>query len=658
MADTKQQKKLGFWKWAVSVVPIFLAIWLSFFADIWPIGSINVRWFRWVASLSSALLDAFGISHVMNADLASVTSGDVPISKLTRLVCGPWLPIGISLALVLLRGKAWEFRWPRVLIVPLVAVALPFSAALTLALVIAISTQWQLSDSSLTWLVASIWVVLCGALYVGAECLAAFFQKLVFRERRWFLFGAIIPICVLGLLVLYVLPEPRIDTLKTRAKQALENGEDRRAEIYFKRFHQLAPEDGAGLIGLGKLYEKQGDLQRAFLTMQEAAQTSEFGTFEAHYWIAEKLSRRVPTTAEENEVLLTHLSALLEVEPSNVQMLEWLAQCHFHAQRWLPASLAYQQIVDQRPKLRLKYCKVLRKLNREKELLKQLNLAYDEFLGRENLEQDIEALGIAINCILLKIALNRNEEFDTHREFGKALAILEKADQGDPVVQSLVLLVRSSKIEYEITQDEVDAKFVFQEIQALYENPLATRAAIAHLSVLFEKHPKHRQTIIQKLAALRESEADPAQAGLLAKVLGDMAATVEAFDKALEFYEAAEEALPNDLVLANNFSYVLLQVSPPQPERALEISNRAKLLLTSGNPNIVGEYQLTRGQILAELGQWVEACNALADGLAVFPNRASIHEALIRAYRARGMEELAIAQENRLQEIRKQANPE
>jgi Tfp pilus assembly protein PilF len=160
-------------------------------------------------------------------------------------------------------------------------------------------------------------------------------------------------------------------------------------------------------------------------------------------------------------------------------------------------------------------------------------------------------------------------------------------------------------------------------LQALQLDP-AHRTAIARMAALIEQAG---DGVADLESQLKQALARGTSAPVLHEMLGTLAAQQARFESARFHLEQALRGKGVRPQTLNNLAWVLVRCEQPDPDRALELINKAQSI----NPRLT-ELRETRGEILLRLGRWAAAVSDLESVLVVRPQRSRLHVLLAEAY--------------------------
>ena len=192
-------------------------------------------------------------------------------------------------------------------------------------------------------------------------------------------------------------------------------------------------------------------------------------------------------------------------------------------------------------------------------------------------------------------------------------------------------------------------------LQAASDGEVASESTIAALQKIFTLSPeelhnidgaattwlldrwigKEDSEVMQDMAKLHAGNALPTQALM---VMGDRRTNTKDFAMAVRYYSAAAKQDPTNAIAMNNVAWILGNVEPKQPAKAIEYVTKALAVRQKAR------FFETRGQIYLEMGQHEKAIGDLEAALnRNYPDASVIHKALAKAYQAVGKTELADA---------------
>ena len=436
----------------------------------------------------------------------------------------------------------------------------------------------------------------------------------------------------IGLLHRRVPQEEWLQRYEAFGEAALDREDLEAADMCFRRIAFWDPLSTAGMYGMARTADLQGDVERARDILRRIAPETRAGHADAHLWLAQDMIRqKVPVTPDTLRVLEHHLQQALRGASSRQESKVLLAQLYAAQGKPERAIQELRQVVSARPELQLELAQQYARTGRDTEAERAAAYAEKYFQDRTLAEPDQpqHRLGWATSYLL-------------RQRYEDAIRVLEEGlTQSDP----------------RPFQQALAATYLRRLDALAKQGDLSTAQRLEFLEQVCRYEPgnEHALTMLANLALAKEDVSDQAmtllQQGLdrgaapevVHFVMGTRELRLGNFEKGLTHLEQAQELNARFPEVLNNLAWGLAHQDDPDLERALQVAEAAQRL--SKHP----ESYDTLGTILMKLGRPSEALVQLETALRSLPGRPALHRKLADVYQQLGNAKLA-AEHRRLAE--------
>jgi tetratricopeptide (TPR) repeat protein len=388
---------------------------------------------------------------------------------------------------------------------------------------------------------------------------------------------------------------PLILEYKIAAQEALDAGRLREAEVLLRKVATLDASNIDGVFGLGLVASRQGDRDTARRLMQRIAPLDRDGDPRARHWLAMDMMPQLQQLSDDDRhALEEHLLRLRKEPPFDRDASVLLGQLYMSQQRLDDAAKHIEAACRWHPELFL--------------LLAQLRAATggpapaDGDLARA---RDVFRRQTQDDPGNVEACLKWAETEKLLRAYANAEQILVAGLQRKPSATFREALIAFYMTRFDATRNSHEALNVealeFLDRALLYGPHNAK--ALSQLAELTADRGGNsdvvRSASLQAIAVGKASATAHLLLGLFAASSGD--------SRTAAFHlEHARQLNPQTPLIINNLAWGLATMTPPQFQRALNVTNAA---LTAEPANRVARQ--TRGQILLRIGRYMEAVQDL-----------------------------------------------
>lgn len=418
------------------------------------------------------------------------------------------------------------------------------------------------------------------------------------------------------------------DTYNRRAQQALASNDLRYAKLCLERLIQIRGEDPQTLMQLAEIYSTEDNPRRVAALMQRIAPSDRTTIPEAHIWQARNLLAKQNLTLDELKEVEKQLQNALKVRPSDPIARSLLGQVYAQTGRDSLALEMYQGIRQRTAGDNLRMAESASRIPN----VMMARLAAEEALSQfeQQLKQEPESWVARENLVKCYVFLE---------EFQEALKVLQQSPPSvdrEQLRQSLARVYGTWTQVLQLKKGEVPLRIdVIERTLKLDPNSVAALNSIADLlSVADEAELTKIRAILKRMLALGMSTP------VVHLCIGTDAILRDNLEVAMKHLQLAYQADPNLIAAANNLAWAMSQADPPKLNEALSLVNS----VVEKQPEL-GAVRDTRGQILLKMERFNDAIIDLEFALRQLPDSRVTREALVKAYRAAGMEEVAKEQE-------------
>jgi tetratricopeptide (TPR) repeat protein len=410
-------------------------------------------------------------------------------------------------------------------------------------------------------------------------------------------------------------------------KAAREEKDYERVRLYQLKLAQLGADTEFTDYQTALALAKDGDVEQAYVRMQQLAPDDRAGYLPAHSWIIEQLvSENLELSADERQRLLKlHLDhaqtlgakgdtlrllrAVTLVQERKiaeaVELLEPLAtRMPPAATMRMDCNIALNRLDDARRDARTV------RLHMEDRTRNGATLSPQEYRSWTVAE---DLLGNLTKAHSLAEQWHRLEPEDA-----TARGVL--IDLSQRMFQDTLALPNP---------DSDRLTELFLQAAELADDPKALQEQITLLYRMRAEYPLAQRLVEEVLSSPRAPAAILEAAGTIAATFGET-------DKAQSYLQRAVQKDPRNAVAWNNYAWLVAHDPNGDLENALQAVNTALEI----RPNDI-RFRETRGQVLVRLGRWKESIEDLEFAANGLPQSRDIHLSLAKAYDALGDRQLA-----------------
>lgn len=431
-----------------------------------------------------------------------------------------------------------------------------------------------------------------------------------------------------GVIPARVLGDQLIDQEKTSAY----------SDMLYRRLMQLDDQDARTRYMVGLQLVHSGRISQARQLMQEISPPGQRGFAPAHAWLAIDLLTRRPReqdgvgsslTQTEQDDLMEHLREAVSGDKVSTALLSLYADLLLRQGQQTEAIAILSRAAQQDPSLRGRLAMVAKGKNRKladesaADAIKALQATIDS--GKPTPETYLELVALQLSSEQYKVA------FDTARE---GLTTVARDNDRLKLLSSEALrLMYRQSIHKSDKGVELNLSLLDAAIKEYPANP-SLSAEIAMLADMgVEASPSLR-------SAMEEQLANGQATALAHLLLANQELRGGQLSKAIPHLEISLKQAPNQPVALNNLALALSLTNAGQTERAEQLIDRAIAIVPNN-----AEFYDTQGEIRLIAGRPLDAVASLERAIGINPSREHTHQLMVKAYRAAGLEEMAVVHE-------------
>ncbi len=412
------------------------------------------------------------------------------------------------------------------------------------------------------------------------------------------------------------------------AAEALKQGDEKGADLRFRRAALIAPEDARPRFGLATLAEKQGDLEKATAIMELIAAERGDVAVQANKWLISKTPLDKLDIAG-RKTLIRRLERAVEDDPENVDLRLTLAGTYAKAGFAENAIPHLRVAAASRPVYRITLIQLLMSSGQTEAALEEAASA--ERIFRERLAKEPGDLDSRLLC---------SSALVFQKKYRDAIQVLEQgAALSDPIVLRKATSAVTIAWARELRDENQDPRQILELTAAALRADPSNSAALMTLMDL----ARNAEAGGEAVAKLEELLAAGQSPWLIHMILGTRLLEIGENVKGAEHLEQAVKLNPSAAIAMNNLAWTLATQEPVDLKRAEELASQA-VELAPANPQI----RETRGQIYLKQGRWKEALTDLEAVLPAYSREAQLlkqlphlHGSLAMAYERIGNADMA-----------------
>lgn len=412
--------------------------------------------------------------------------------------------------------------------------------------------------------------------------------------------------------------------------------------VLLRRVLQLGHSTDRIIVAIAQQLLRQGRVSMAEQRLRSIAPAGEKGDPLAHELLANIAVSRNVATPESARVLLNDLEIAernsTELSPTLVQVY---AQLLFSSGKETESLRVLERHADQHPELNMLRAQLAKQVGDDDDL----ELALKD--GRAQAENRLKSGEATIKDIARLVSFALVEE-----DLDGALAAAAKGMQATgyaPEMKAIYAELLCRK--YEESGGGPgggDVEHLENAFRLAPNNPRVIEQIAQAMSYGQSLKPELRQSLIERLA-------DGTAPAVTHLIIGNSKLVGEQPSDALVHLERALQEMPGSVVVLNNLAYALINTDPKDPERAMQLAEKA--LRNPGMPNEVSASILdTKGQILLLKNDWLGATSTFERAIKLDPSKLNTRRRLAETYRKLGMGDMADVQLKRIEELGNQAN--
>ena len=411
----------------------------------------------------------------------------------------------------------------------------------------------------------------------------------------------------------------------------------------------LNPESQNYRFEMAKLTAARGDKELSTRILEELAPLEKRGYSPAHLVLAQFYFDSRPASGFEQQQVelnraLKHIDHVLtdDVENLNAKLLK--AKILTASQKYEPAYQLYDNLLETNPNVyreMLELNKQMGREEREREVCEKALASFQKIIKQEAVQAD-DRRWVAIESGISRTMqqLNRHEEAESRLE---GLIDSYSADSsGGPRAEFLRRLLAGIYVDWASKLVDPGTRFDSLPEATLskqldlyakaYQNYSGNTYALQSLARLSQSENKE---IAEKAKAVYDAEADPNPQPAVLNQLGNLALLSEDFSKAIRHYERAREKAPRDPAILNNLGYCYLVAKDEDrdADRALQLIDEALQYLPEGlDPAETSKFLHTKATALKQLDRLADAIEVYEQSLEPRPDHVDTLESLIECY--------------------------
>lgn len=431
-----------------------------------------------------------------------------------------------------------------------------------------------------------------------------------------------------------------------------------REKIYLEKLIDLNPENSEYLFQLALVSFDQGDVNRCLALMHMTSPLDEPGYVKGHLWLAKfYMGLRVKTQGEAVRNIaraLQHAEQCLKRDQENVQAKQIKATLLYAQKRNLDVAYEiFEELFQNDPrtyKALLKINELQERLDRNDAVLESAIARFEYQLKNESFDiaEEIQLWRDLITCYLEKKQYGIAEE----KLINEVKRQSEMKENSGRVWAERMLgnvyVARAGTIDQDDPEkDQKRLEFFKKAFKHNRNNPEVLRQ-LTRLSV------SDNSTVATEAITIYNAALEHDAPASVLNEIGSQALARSDYDSALRFFEMARKKSPRNPEILNNLAYTYIVGDEPNPDRGLTLIDEAlrRLPKNAQSKKYLTFFRDTRGQALMQLNHWTEAAAEFEIALLDRPNNKGILEALVKCYRANGLdpsayvERLRVANEN------------
>jgi tetratricopeptide (TPR) repeat protein len=412
------------------------------------------------------------------------------------------------------------------------------------------------------------------------------------------------------------------------AAEMLKEGDEKGAELRFRRAALIAPDDPRPKFGLASIAEKRGDLQKATAIMETLADGEDDIAHQANRWLIVKTPRK-DLDAAGRQQLIERLERLVGFEPDNLDYRLSLADIYSQAGFRDHAIKHLRVVADVRPVHRISILRLLAVENDQETIREEAPVAERYF--RERLAKEPGDFDSRLLCAWAMVFQKRYKEAVELIEQGAAI--------NDPVMVRKAVSVVTIAWARDLLAQKGDSSQVLSLTSAALKADPSNTNAVMMLTELARDVIAGKESV----GLLKQQLAAGEHPWLIHLILGTRSLELGDVQEGAEHLEQAVKLNPTAAVAMNNLAWTLANQEPVDLKRAETLAAQA-VNISPGNAQI----RETRGQIYLKQERWKEALTDLELVLPVYSREAALakqlphlHESLAKAYDKLGNADMA-----------------
>ncbi|WP_203545330.1 tetratricopeptide repeat protein [Candidatus Laterigemmans baculatus] len=436
--------------------------------------------------------------------------------------------------------------------------------------------------------------------------------------------------------------------LNKQLGDAVERDDWKTARVVLHRQLRMAPDNRQAQFELARALYATGEQDQAVQLMRQLVYSEEPSPTEnptqdltrfygadpqAAEWLVENLYLPNPweeLSDQEKQELLGLLAWLNHLMPEQVSVKQSYAEHLLKAERYAEALPVLVELMPESPGIGLRAAIIARALGDADQAKRYAQHSLEKFATLVSQRPSDASLALALTRC--QIFLER---------YPDAVQTLRDAMDRCPQERSLLEhALAKAYVTWAATLRGKPDPTVQDQLQIL-----------AHLQHALEYAPNNQHVIQmvadevlaaaesddEQVASLRESLLRGTSPGISHFIRGTAAVLAGDDAKGAFHLELAAKSLPDSHVILNNLAFVMSRQENSDLEQALRVAETA---IAQAMPPTPYHYE-TRGQILCQLGRYVDAVPDLEAGLAVPALAAAAHRSLAICYEQLGEEELS-----------------
>ena len=350
--------------------------------------------------------------------------------------------------------------------------------------------------------------------------------------------------------------------------------------------------------------------------MQERAALDR-GNSAAHLWLAKDLLLHPGKKPETEEAIRHHLDQAIHASPDLVEAQILLAQWYLRTSQPTSAIPHLESVATKQPALRFVLARIYRHTGDTSGSQQQLTLARNAY--REQAEMQSGTIQDWLGWAQAELQLS---DHDT------AANVIRRAQRhhDDARLTRLLSTIFVAQSDHELHRAAPKPSRAFRHLRAALDLTPQSGLVLGRMSQLAHRETSLRHGVRDWIQTIVDAGHESAAAYL---VLGNIAASQQEFELAVEHYLGGRKLDPRRPELIGNLAWCLFKVDTANLDECLLLAERA-VQFGSRNPKIAAEFHITFGRLLVEAGRWHEAAHHLQQALEVYPERKDLLETLDR----------------------------